>query len=330
MRKIIIRKPGGIDALELVSEPDPVPREGEVSVRTDTMAVGWPDILIRTGVYKWMPPLPVTLGNELTGTIEQVGPAVRGISVGQRVYLGSRELKFQSGCYTDLKVAPAGAVLPLPDQVGLEQAAGLGYFSLAWALLHEATPRFAAKSVLIIGAAGGAGSCLVQLAKVAGMMVIGTVSSSGKADFARTLGADHTINYRIENVAERVRTVTGGRGVDLIIDPVVGSRFNESFGMLAPWGTVVVYNATGGPPGEGLFEAWRATAGKCHGLRYFSMHVYEDDPEGRQRIIRAPLELMAAGKIRTPVAARFPLAEVSKAHELIESGKAMGKILLKP
>jgi len=127
MRKIIIRKPGGIDAMELVTEPDPLPGPGEVSIRAHAMAVGWPDILIRTGVYKWMPPLPVTLGNELTGVIEKVGAGVSGLAPGQPVYLGSRELNFQSGCYTDLKVAPARAVLPLPDNVDLDQAAGLGY-----------------------------------------------------------------------------------------------------------------------------------------------------------------------------------------------------------
>lgn len=330
MRKIIIRKPGGVDVMELVTEPDPLPGPGEVSVRTHAMAVGWPDILIRTGVYKWMPPLPVTLGNELTGIIERVGAGVSGLVPGQPVYLGSRELNFQSGCYADLKVAPARAVLPLPDHVDLEQAAGLGYFALAWALLHETTRGFKPRSVLIVGAAGGAGSCLVQLAKQAGMVVIGTVSSPEKADFARKLGADHLINYRSENIANRVLDITGGRGVDLIVDPVVGPDFNEHFRMLDLWGTIVVYNATGGPPGEGLFASWRATAGKCHGLRYFSMHVYEQDPEGRQRIIRAPLELMAKGAIHTPIAARIPMAEVSRAHELIESGKPMGKILLKP
>ena len=330
MRKIIIRQPGGVDAMELVTEPDPLPGPGEVSVRTHAMAVGWPDVLIRTGAYKWMPPLPVTLGNELTGTIEKVGDGVTGLAPGQPVYLGSRELNFQSGCYTDLKVAPARAILPLPDHIDLDQAAGLGYFSLAWALLHDTTRGFKPRSVLIVGAAGGAGSCLAQVAKQAGMTVIGTVSSLAKADFVKGLGADHLINYRTENVRERVLDITRGKGVDLIVDPVVGPAFNEHFGMLDLWGTIVVYNATGGPPGEALFPSWRATAGKCHGLRYFSMHVYEQDPEGRRRIIQAPLDLMAKGAIRTPIAARIPLADVRQAHELLESGSAMGKILLKP
>jgi NADPH:quinone reductase len=330
MRKIIIRGPGGIDAMEMVSETDPVPGPGEVSIRTHAMAVGWPDILIRTGTYRWMPPLPVTLRNELTGTIEKVGAGVDNLNPGQPVYLGSRELNFQSGCYTDLKVAPARAVVPLPEDVDLDQAAGLGYFSLAWALLHEAIRGFNARSVLIIGAAGGAGSCLVQLAKQAGMLVIGTIGSQAKAEFAANLGADHLINYLSGNTRDRVLEITEGRGVDLILDPVVGPSFNDHFKMLDLWGSVVVYNATGGPPGEELFASWRATAEKCHGLRYFSMHVYGRDPEGRQRIIRAPLELMAKGAIHTRIAARIPMTDAGKAHALIESGKAMGKILLKP
>lgn len=330
MRKIVVRKPGGFDAMELVNEPDPHAGPGEVRIRTHAMAVGWPDVLIRTGVYKWMPPLPVTLGNELTGIIDEVGPGVEGLAAGQPVYLGSRELNFQSGCYADVKVAPARAVLPLPAGVDLAQAAGLGYFSLAWALVHETTRGFKPKSALVIGAAGGVGSALVQIAKQAGMSVIGTVSSEEKASFARSLGADDVINYRNELVAERVKRITGGRGVDLILDPIVGPEFSQHFTMLAPWGTVVVYNATGGPPKPEWFQDWRATAGGCTGLRYFSMHVYEDDPEGRRRIIQEPLELLSAGKIRTPVYAEFPMADVAKAHETLESGKPLGKILLRP
>jgi len=222
VKQVLIRQFGGPEVVEVVEGPDPEPGPGEVVIRAHTMPVAWPDILIRNGVYRWAPPLPITLGQEMTGTIELVGPDVGDLEPGQPVYLSSTEMGFQSGCYDTMRLTPANAVVPLPAGIDLEQAAGLGYFALAWALLHETTRGFTPRSALIVGAAGGAGTALTQLARQARMLVIGTVSSDEKAEFARSNGADHLINYRTESVLDRVLEITKGRGVDLILDHVVG------------------------------------------------------------------------------------------------------------
>lgn len=329
MHKILMTRTGGPEVLEWVEAPDPTAGEGEIVVKTHASAVGWPDVLIRTGVYRWLPPLPLTPGNELTGHVTAVGSGVTGFHVGQPVYVASRELGFQSGCYTEQMAVRASAVQPLPAEIDLDSATNLGYYALAWALLHETLRGFTPKSALVIGAAGGVGSALVQTAHFEGMKVIGTVSSPEKAAFATSLGADHVINYRTENVLDRVLELTDGKGVDVILDAVAGPKFSDHFKMLDRWGTVVVYNATGGPPPADFFDAWRTQAGKSLGLRYFSMHVYEGDPEGRRRILTPVIEMLRQG-VRAPIARRFPLQEAQEAHRYLESGASMGRILLQP
>ena len=330
MKKVIIRKPGCVDVLELVEETDPEPRRGEVLVRTHAMTIGWPDVLIRTGVYKWMPPLPVTLGNELSGVVQEVGSGVTSLKVGDHVYISSRELNFQSGCYTTLRAVPAEAVIKLQREIDLDQALGLGYFSLAWTMLHDAVGRIMPRSVLIIGAAGGVGSSLAQLARQEGLTVIGTVSSPEKGEFARSLGAHHTIDYKTQSVVEAVKDLTHGEGVDLVFDHIVGSQFSDHFKVLKRWGTIVAYNAMGGAPGPSFFQDWAAHAASCIGIRYLSMHVYEGDQEGRRRILQKPLEYLADKRIRTPIGAVVPMAEVARAHTMLESASVLGRIILKP
>jgi NADPH:quinone reductase len=330
MKKVILRRFGGPEVIEVVTEPDPAPGPDEVVVKSHAMAVGWPDILIRNGGYKWAPPLPITLGQESTGTIAAVGSGVTGLKIGQPVYVSSRETGFQSGCYNTMRLTPARAVMPLPEGTDLEQAVGLGYFSLAWALMFETTRGFKPKSMLVVGAAGGAGTALTQVGRAHNMLVIGTVSSDEKAAFAKSNGADHTINYKTENVLARVLEITGGKGVDLILDPVMGPKFTDNFKMLNYWGTCVTYNAVGGPPGPELFQTIRSLAERCQAWRYFSMHVYEDDPEGRRRILKEPIELLFKGKLKTHIAGRFKIDDIRKAHEMLEGSKALGKIVVTP
>ena len=196
MKTVIIRKTGGPEVLELIDAPDPVAGPGEVVVRSHAMGVGWPDILIRKGVYDWMPPLPASPGSELSGHIESLGANESGLKPGQPVLVSARNLPTRGGCYTERIAVPAEALYRLPDNTDLDEAACLGNFQVAWAILFETTRGFDPRSVLIMGAAGGVGSAAVQLAKHAGMRVIGTVSSAEKAEFARRQGADEVIDYR--------------------------------------------------------------------------------------------------------------------------------------
>ena len=327
MRQIVMSRTGGPEVLEWVEAPDPVARPDEVVIRTHASAVGWPEILVRTGTYKWMRPLPLTPGNELTGHVESVGSAVEGFRVGQPVYLAARETDYTCGTYTEKIAARASAVLPLPDDADLDAFTGLGYFTLAWALMHEMAHSHPVERVLVIGAAGGVGSALVQTAHFEGKTVIGTVSSPEKAAFATELGADHTINYRTEDVHQRVRELTNGEGVDLILDPAVGPRFAENFNILRRWGSVVSYNATAGMPDGDIFPTIRARGDHAAGLHCFSMHIYEGDPEGRRRIREPAVAMLKAG-VKPIISRRFPMSEAAEAHRILESGKTMGRMLL--
>lgn len=329
MHKIVMTRTGGPEVLEWVEVPDPVAGPGEVVVRTHASGVGWPEVMVRTGIYKWMKPLPLTPGNELTGYIEAIGSDVTGLKVGQPIYLGVREADYKVGTYLEKVAVPARAVVPLGDNDDLDAFAGLGYFILAWALIHETEHRHPCQRVLVIGAAGGIGSALVQTAHHEGKMVIGTVSGPEKAAFVRQLGADHTINYKTDNVYERVRELTNGEGVDLILDPIVGPQFPENFKILRRWGRVVSYNATSGMAGADLFPTMRFKGDHVVGLHCFSMHVYEGDPEGRKRIREPAIAMVKAG-VKPFISRSLPLRDAAEAHRILESSKSMGRMLLKP
>jgi NADPH2:quinone reductase len=330
MKAVLVRQVGGPDALEYVDLPRPAPGPRDVQIRAEAFGVGQPDVLIRRGVYKWMPPLPVNPGNDVAGYVSAVGAEVSGIAVGQKVLLSARDLAQRGGCYAEFVVAPADAVHLLAETVDLEEAVCLANYQVAWALLHQCASTQRPDSVLVIGAAGGVGTALVQLGKLAGMTVIGTVSSDAKADFARDNGADHVIFYRKENVIARTRELTGGRGVSLILDHVGGADFVGYIAALGKWGTLVSYNAFAGLPQENLVAAMRDHLDICPAVRCFSFHVYDHDREGRRALMREVIGALEVGAIRPAISARLKLAEVRQAHTLLEQGSALGKIVMTP
>jgi NADPH:quinone reductase len=246
------------------------------------------------------------------------------------VLVTARELVQRGGCYTERIAVPASAVFELPPQMPLEAAVCLPNYQVAWNLVHEVEPGRPVRSLFVNGAAGGVGSAVAQIASAAGIEVFGSVSSAEKADFARRQGVCHAINYRTTDVVAEVLRLTGGRGVDLSIDHVAGAGFTELLRMLAPWGTLISYNASGGLPEVNLLGALREHGTNCLAVRIFEMHVYDHDRDGRRRIMRQVIDAWAAGRISPVISARFPLSDVRRAHELVERGEALGKIVLKP
>ncbi|UPJ51307.1 zinc-dependent alcohol dehydrogenase family protein [Bradyrhizobium sp. 200] len=330
MKAVLVHRPGGPEALDYTDVPMPAPGERDVLIRAQAFGVGQPDKLIRSGVYKWMPPLPANPGNDVAGILEAVGPEVSGLSVGQRVLLSARDLAQRGGCYAEYVAAPADAVHVLPENVAFEDAVCLPNYQVAWALLNNCGSSTPPHSVLVIGTAGGVGTSLVQLAKLAGMKVIGTVSTQEKAAFARKMGADEVIFYRDEDVVVRTRALTGGRGVSLVLDHVCGPEFYSYLGALDKWGTIVSYNAFAGLPTENLMGEMRKYLDICPAIRCFSFHIYDQDREGRREIMRKMIGYLADGAIRPAIFKRFKLAEVRAAHELLDSAAAFGKIVMTP
>jgi NADPH:quinone reductase len=330
MKAVVVHRPGGPEALDLVDLPIPEPGPRDVQIKAEAFGVGQPDALIRRGVYKWMPALPANPGNDVAGRVSAVGKAVTGIGVGEKVLLSARDLSQRGGCYAEWVVAPANAVHILPESIDVEDAVCLANYQVAWALLHQCGGPDPIDSVLIIGAAGGVGTSLVQLAKLAGMTVIGTVSSDQKAEFARSNGADHVIFYRDEDVVARTRELNGDRGVGLVLDHVCGPEFVSYLGALGPWGTLVSYNAFAGLPEQNLMGELRKYLDICPAVRCFSFHIYDHDREGRRAIMREVISALERRSIKPAISARLKLSEARQAHALLDSGSALGKIIMIP
>jgi NADPH2:quinone reductase len=259
MRAIQLAKPGGPEVLDYVEVPKPEPKSGQVLIRIHAIGVGKPDVLVRTGVYKWMPPLPTTPGIEATGHVAALGSGVEGLRVGEPVFVYPWKTR---GCYAEYVAVQKNDVTLLPPTVDLDDAATLSNFIIARAIIHEVPRGPMLQKLYVNGAAGGVGSAIVQIASLEGIEVIAGASSAAKCAFAQQLGASHTIDYSHENVADRVLAFTDGRGVDLVCDQIVGPNFTDSIRMLATSGTIVSFNALGGMPAQETFAAMRANLPK--------------------------------------------------------------------
>ncbi len=204
MKAIQITKTGGPEALELVDLPRPEPGPGEVVIRAHAIGVGKPDVLFRTGVYRWMPPLPAIPGAEMTGYVETLGAGVSDLQIGEPVLV----YHLGGGCYAQYAKVPASAVTRLPPGIDLDDAVSIPNYQVACALLTEAARGIAAKTVYVNGAAGGIGSAVIQLCRLQNITVIAGASTAAKCAFAQSQGATHTIDYGRESVAERLLDLT--------------------------------------------------------------------------------------------------------------------------
>ena len=330
MKAILMERPGPPEVLRYVDVPMPEPAPGQVLVRAHSIGVGMPEVLVRRGQYGWMPPLPAIPGIEMSGVVEKLGESVTSLKVGQAVFVSARELKVRGGCYAEYIAAEADALYPLPEGIDLEAAAAMSNYQVAWHLLYSAPNGMHYESFMATAAAGGVGSALVQLGKLADKRVIGMIDSDERAAFVLSLGADGTINYQTESVTERVRGLTSGRGVDVIFDSFGGPRFAEQFERLAPFGMIVSYGFLDGPPDGDVMGAIHKRITDCLGMRIFSMHAFDQNRSKRREVTEEIFRLLAAGKIRPPIWARLPLADAGKAQAFIESGKVLGKVILKP
>jgi NADPH2:quinone reductase len=330
MKIVQFKVPGPASVLDYVDVPTPEPKEGEVLVRAVAIGIGMPDVMIRRGVYNWMPPLPTAPGTEMSGVIEKLGLGATRFNVGQRVVVSARDRPVRGGCYAEYNATPEDSVYALPDGADMDQAAALANYQVAYHLLYDCITFKPGQSVLVQGAAGGTGSALVDLARSAGLKVIGICSGAAKIDFVKSLGVAQVIDRRRDDIGEAVKAATQGKGVDFIMDFAGGPDFAKNFAMLAPYGVVVSYGQLAGkPPGE-IYTALRAHAAKCLGLRVFSIHIYDHWREPMQAGMRWLIERLGRGEIRPRIHDRMPLAEARRAHELFESGEVMGKLLLKP
>lgn len=322
MLAIQAREAGGPDVLEAVDRPVPQPRPDQVLIRHHAVGLNFIDTYQRSGLYPMR--YPAVLGQEAAGTVEAVGEAVTRFKAGDRVaYSG------QGGAYAELQAVNAARVVPLPADVSFEAAAAsLLKGMTAEFLLRRCHPVKPGETILVHAAAGGVGTILVQWAKALGAVVIGTVGSEDKAALARTLGCDHVILYRQEDVAARVREITGGVGVPVAYDSVGKDTFEGTLASLARRGLFVSFgNASGPVP---AFEPLRLSRAGSLFLTRPTLADYTVTEAELAESAGALFAMIGQGRLRIEIGQRFRLADARQAHEALESRATIGASVLLP
>ena len=336
MRQAVIARHGPPDVFEMREGPDPTPAAGELRIRVRAAGINFADILSRLGLYADAPRPPMVVGYEVAGVVDQRGSDVTNFSEGDRVVALTR-----FGGYADVVVASAAQCFHFPESLSDAEAAAIpvNYLTAAIALYRMAAlaPN---ETVLIHNAGGGVGIAATQLARLRRTSVIGTASAA-KHDALRTFGIDHAIDYRHANVANEVKKITRGRGVDVVLDPIGGRSFLESYKLLAPLGRLIIYGLSAAAPGERrswirALRAWASTPrfdplsmiNRNRGV--FGLHVGH---LWEQREQLAPLMEMLmtefrAGRLHPVVAKTFPLDRAADAHRYIQNRQNIGKVVL--
>ncbi|MWA03873.1 zinc-binding dehydrogenase [Actinomadura sp. LD22] len=320
MRAIVVSASGGPEVLVPGERPDPVPGPGELLVDVAASGVNFIDVYFRTGAYAQ--PLPYVPGVEGAGTVAAVGEGVAGVAVGDRVAWANVQ-----GSYAEKAVVPADEAVPVPDAVGLDDAAA--------ALLQGMTAHYLTRSVhevkpgdtvLVHAAAGGMGLLLTQVCKAAGARVIGTASTPGKMRTARDAGADEVLGY--DGFADRVRELTGGEGVAVVYDGVGAPTFDGSLASLRRRGVLALYGAAGGkvPP----FDPQRLNAA---GSLFLTRPTLVHYTATREELLERAADVygwIASGTLELRIGKRYDLADAASAHADLEARRTTGKLLLIP
>lgn len=331
MKAIQVHVPGGPEQLLAVDLPQPVPGHGQVRVRACSIGVGRPDVLIRKGTYKWMPPLPAIPGAEMAGVVDALGEGVTHWQLGDRVLVSARELPQRGGCYAEAMVVPEDAPYTLPDTVSFDDAVSLPNLQLALALMQIAGPLPAQQPhVWITGASGGVAGMLCQVAKLQGCITIGSSRSHDKSQYALAQGFDHVICTDHQDLKDRLAQITQGRGVHLVFDHLGGQSLIDGLRNLAPFGTLISYNIVQGMPTEDTFGVMRQLLEKSLSVRCFSMHTFDADKHTRRGLMQAAIELLAKQRVTFSPPQVFKLEEVQKTHVLLDQGLVRGKQIMHP
>lgn len=310
---------GGPDVLHYeevaVGEPGP----GQVRLRHAAVGLNYADTYFRNGTYPI--PMPNGLGVEAAGVVEAVGEGVSNVAVGDRVtYTGFINTL---GAYSTERLIPAAPLIRLPDSISCETAAAMTMRGLTSAYLmrriHDFKPG---DSILLHAAAGGVGLIVAQWAKLLGLTVIGTVSSDAKAELARAHGCDFTIDYSREDVATRVRALTGGAGVDVVFDSVGKSTFMGSLDSLKRRGLMVCVGTASGPI-EGFNPQLLAMKGSLY-LTRPALADYIADPAEKEALAGELFDHVASGRIKIEINQRYALQDAAQAHRDLESRQTTG------
>ncbi len=322
MKAIVVDEFGGPDALNVKDVNVGEPGSGELLIRHHAIGVNFIDTYHRTGLYP--NPLPLIPGSEGAGEVLAVGAGVNGVKPGDRIaYQGAL------GAYAQERILPAARAVLLPDGIDYETAAAIMLKGLtAYYLLFLTWPVSSGETILFHAAAGGMGLIACAWAKSIGAKVIGTAGNADKVELAKANGCDEVINYSEEDFVERVREITGGKGVDVVYDGVGQATFEKSLDCLRPMGLMVSYGNATGPvavPDLGIL----ARKGSLFVTRPTGVHYFAE----RAALLAGAKALFGAvesGAIKPHIGQRFALAEAADAHRALEGRKTVGSTILLP
>ncbi|HRQ66227.1 MAG TPA: NADPH:quinone oxidoreductase family protein [Xanthomonadaceae bacterium] len=327
MRAILCETLGPPSALKLAELPLPVPGPKQLRVRVHAAGVNFPDALIVQGLYQMRPPLPFVPGAELAGEVIEVGDAVRGFAVGDRVAAVPL-----LGAFAEQALVDAAQAIPLPrdiDETLLQAAAAVALaHGTSLHALEERGKAQPGETLLVLGAAGGVGLAAVELGKRLGLTVIAAASSADKLAAAQAAGADHGIDYSHEDLRERVKALTDGRGVDLVYDPVGGELAESALRCLGWRGRYLVVGFAGG--GIPKFAANLLLLKEASLLGVFWGEAARRDPAAHAGRMQRLFGWLAEGSLSPRIHARLPLAETGKALDMLLARAAVGKLLILP
>lgn len=324
MRALVCEEFSAVEQLKLLDSPDPVPGPGEVVIAVQAASVNYPDALMVMGKYQVKPPLPFTPGAEAAGTVAAVGEGVRHLQVGQSVMALSSTGAFA----THLKV-PASMVFPVPPGLSPEVAAALplAYGTVMHALVQRGQVQ-EGETLLVLGAAGGVGLGAVMIGKALGAKVIAATSTPEKAQVARDHGADEVILYTEEDLRERLKELTGGRGPDVVFDPVGDQYAEPTFRAIAWGGRYLVIGFAGGEIPKLPLNLPLLKGAALVGV--FWGEFAKRDPKANAANMARLIEWIAQGKVRPLISKRYPLERGPEALRALLERRVTGKVVIVP
>ena len=332
MKAVMLTGAGGADMLKLMDVSDPVLRDPlDVLVCIHASGLNPVDYKLRRKGGFYPNRLPLILGCDGAGVVQAIGEAVTRFKIGDEVFFFNGGMGGdEQGNYAELTVIHQDYLASKPKSLSMVEAASVPLVWLtAWEALFDRYSLKAGETILIHGGAGGVGYIAIQIAKQAGATVLTTVSGPEKAEFARSLGADHCINYKDENFVDRVLDLTGGKGVDVVFDTVGGQVFADSFQATRIYGHVVTLDEVNISKAEAGVAKLRNLS-LSYELMLTPMHFKMHDARVRQTALLAQAaRLIDAGLIKVFVKNIFRLDEIDQAHQIVESGHSIGKTVIK-
>ena len=322
MHAWLCENPTGVDALTWKELPTPAPKAQEVLVKIEAASLNFPDLLIVQNKYQMKPPLPFVPGSEYAGTVEAVGEGVTHLKVGQRVACLSG-----TGGFATHAIAPAALCMPLPPGFpAVDAAAFIMIYATSWHALIDRAQLKSGETVLVLGAAGGVGTAAIQIAKAAGARVIAAASTDDKCALCKSIGADATINYSQENLRDSIKTLTDGKGPDVIYDPVGGDFAEPAFRSIAWRGRYLVVGFASGPIPALPLNLTLLKGASLVGV--FWGDFARREPKANAAMMGELAQWYAQGKVKPVIDSTMPMAELKAAYAHMGSRGVKGQLVM--